>query len=81
MYKREIVSVLIFFNCLHPPNSKKLTIYILHKKLANLNFLTFGKLGTFYLFEATMKGQPCPLGVSLSHNGGNTIYTEGCMAR
>lgn len=73
-YKGKIVSILIFLFkiCLNSHNYEMLSI-MLHKKLASLDFLTFGKLGTFHLFKGT-KGQPYPLGVSLFHNGGNTIF-------
>lgn len=53
--------------------------FALHKELASLDFLTFGKFGTFRLFKQ-IKGQSYPLGVSLFHSGGNTIYIESCMA-
>lgn len=52
--------------------------FMLHKELDSLDYLIFGKLGTFHLFKGK-KGQAYLLGVSLFHNGGNTIYIESCM--
>lgn len=50
--------------------------FMLHKELARLDFLTFGKLGIFHLFQQRVT----PLGVSLFLSGGNAIYIEVCIA-
>lgn len=50
--------------------------FMLHKELARLDFLTFGKLDIFHLFQQRVT----PLGVSLFLSGGYTIYIEVCIA-